>query len=98
MSFFARPDPGKKMTPIEMRKALAGIGSVQHCSLRKDGQFLITFEKLTFSPVPNEIEIAETIVRLSAAPATTVRGTIFSSELAGCSAEELKEELLGGRR
>lgn len=94
MSFVARPDPGKKVSPFELRKALAGFGSVQHCTLRKDGQFLITLEKITVSPAPSEISVAGIKVRLSPAPASTVRGTIFSSELAGCSAAELKEELL----
>lgn len=93
MSFLARPEPGKKISPLALRKALTGLGTLQHCALRRDGQFMVTFGETTVNPFPEELRIEDISVQLISAPTVTVRGTIFSPELAGCSPSALKEEI-----
>lgn len=92
MSFFARPEPGKKISPLALRKALTGPGSLQHCTLRRDGQFMVTFGETTVNPFPEKLRVDDICIQLVSAPTATVRGTIFSPELVGCSPSALKEE------
>lgn len=93
MSFLARPEPGRRISPLALRKVLSGLGSLQHCALRRDGQFLITFGESTVNPFPEKLRVKDISVQLVSAPSVTVRGTIFSPELAGCSPSALKEEI-----